>query len=196
MPALTQNSQLRRRSALLGLRGLTLAALLVAPSACTQSDSPRAQAADTVVVEARRIGQVLPALTVPTLVGDYATVGGAARQPVTLLNLWATFCAPCIAEFPALDSLHQRYKDRGLRVLAVSVDRGDAQVRAFMMAHPVAFRIGRDPAGTITAALSNETLPQNILISADGRVLFRTVGDGNAMPLALIAAIDASLRAP
>ena len=121
---------------------------------------------------------------------------GAARQPVTLLNLWVTFCAPCIAEFPALDSLHQRYKDRGLRVLAVSVENGDAQVRAFLMAHPIAIRIGRDPTGTLTAALANESLPQTVLISEDGRVLFWSDGFGNEIPPALIAAIDSSLRAP
>jgi thiol-disulfide isomerase/thioredoxin len=132
-------------------------------------------------------------LTVPTFSGKSATVGGPARQEVTLINLWATFCGPCIQEFPALEAVHQRYAPRGLRVLAVSVDRGDAEVKAFLMSHPVTFQIGRDPSGTVSTAIANATLPQNVLVSADGRILYRSEGFGGEMPAALLAAIDSAV---
>ncbi len=160
--------------------------------ACTARDTARGPAGDTVVVESQRIGQRLPRLTVATFSPDSATIGGTVPQPVTLVNLWATFCGPCIAELPALVALQQRYAARGLRVLAVSEDRGDAEVKAFILRHPLSLPIGRDPTGIITAALANTTLPQNVLLAADGRVLYRTYGLGPDLP-ALDTAIDAAL---
>jgi thiol-disulfide isomerase/thioredoxin len=172
---------------------VVLAASLLGLMACGPADSPRGRATDTVVVESRRVGQRLPALTVPTFSGDSATIGGAAHQAVTLVNLWATYCGPCIAEFPALEALRERYEQRGLRVLAVSVDRGDAEVKAFLMGHPVNFRVGRDPTERVSAALANTALPQTVLVSTDGRVLYRSEGFGKELPAALFAAIDAAL---
>lgn len=157
-------------------RSVALAVVSGALIACTSADSPRADGGDTVVLESQRIGQRLPRLTVATFSPDSATIGGLEPQPVTLVNLWATYCGPCIEEMPALEALQQRYAERGLRVLAVSVDRGDAEVKAFLLQRPLALPIGRDPDGTITAALANTALPQNVLLAADGRVLYRATG--------------------
>jgi thiol-disulfide isomerase/thioredoxin len=52
----------------------------------------------------------------------------AFRGRVVLLNFWATWCAPCIREMPALDRLQAELGDQGLTVLAVSQDRGGAKV--------------------------------------------------------------------
>jgi thiol-disulfide isomerase/thioredoxin len=58
---------------------------------------------------------------------------------VVLLNFWATWCAPCIREMPSLDRLQAALEDRGLAVLAVSIDRGGAKV-----VRPFAKRLGLD----------------------------------------------------
>jgi thiol-disulfide isomerase/thioredoxin len=177
--------------------GLSAAfALAAALTACEPASAPPARVADTVVVESRRVGHRLPALTVATFSPDSATIGGSALQPVTLLNLWSTTCGPCIEELPSLVALHARYARLGLRVLAVSVDRGDGEVKAFLLRYPVTFPIGRDPDGHIAEALASTSLPQNVLISADGRVLFRETSFGTTMPKALMTAIEASLRGP
>ena len=164
----------------LGYAWILFALTLLSASAtsCTPTNAPPARAADTVVVESQRVGQRLPRLTVATFSPDSVTIGGATPQPVTLLNLWSTYCGPCIAEMPALAALEQRYSTHGLRVIAVSVDRGDAEVKAFLLRYPLSLPIGRDPAGTITAALANTALPQNVLVAADGRVLYRANGLG------------------
>ena len=173
-------------------RCLALAILSGALTACTSADTPRARVADSVVVESQRTGQRLPRLTVATFSPDSATIGGSGPQPVTLVNLWATYCGPCIEEMPALAALHERYAKRGLRVLAVSVDRGDAEVKAFLLRYPLSLPIGRDPAGTISAALANTALPQNVLLAADGRVLYRANALGPGVS-PLDTAIDAAL---
>lgn len=171
---------------------LALAASMAALSSCASADSSQLRVADSAVVESQRVGQLLPRLSVATFSSDSATIGGAAPQPITLVNLWATYCGPCIEEMPALAALQQRYAKRGLRVLAVSVDRGDAEVKAFLLKYPLSLRIGRDPTGTITAAIANTALPQNLLIDADGRLLYRAnaLGSG-ATPLD--TAIDLAL---
>jgi thiol-disulfide isomerase/thioredoxin len=171
---------------------LAFAVLSGTLTSCAAVDAPRARIADTVVLESQRIGQRLPRLTLATFSRDSATVGGAEPQPVTLLNLWATYCAPCIAEMPALEAIQRHYAERGLRVLAVSTDQGDAVVKAFLLRNPLSLPIGRDPTGAVTAALANTVLPQNVLLAADGRVLYRTFGLGPDAR-ALTSAIDAAL---
>ena len=54
---------------------------------------------------------------------------------VTLVNFWATWCAPCRAEMPALDALHAKYQDQGFQVATINLDAGDdgiAKAKAFM----------------------------------------------------------------
>jgi thiol-disulfide isomerase/thioredoxin len=172
--------------------GALLAACVI--TSCKPTDQRTSHVADTVVVERLRVGQRLPPLTIPTLGPDSLTIGGAQPQPVTLLNVWATWCGPCIAEMPALTALQQRFASRGLRVAAVSVDLGDAEVKAFLMRTPLTMPIGRDPAWTTTAALGDRALPQNVLISSDGRVLYRAP-PLTLKPSPLDSAIEAALSA-
>jgi thiol-disulfide isomerase/thioredoxin len=71
-----------------------------------------------------------------------ADIVAAAQSPgaqVTLVNVWATWCAPCREEFPDLLRLEQTYRDRGLRLLLVSADFEDQliEARRFLAAHGV-----------------------------------------------------------
>lgn len=47
---------------------------------------------------------------------------GTQKGKVTLVNLWATWCKPCVHEMPALEKLHQNYQDKGVRIIALSID--------------------------------------------------------------------------
>jgi thiol-disulfide isomerase/thioredoxin len=94
-----------------------------------------------------------------------------------LLNLWATWCAPCVKELPTLDRLA---RERRLPVVAVSEDMAPrASVLAFMKAHRIStLKAYQDPKMELSAALGPDTvLPTSILIDADGREVWRYVGD-------------------
>lgn len=68
----------------------------------------------------------------PVQVVDGAGLKKAVTGPkgkVTVVNLWATWCAPCVAEFPSLVKLHNTYKSRGLRFVSVSVDEPEDKAK-------------------------------------------------------------------
>jgi thiol-disulfide isomerase/thioredoxin len=162
-------------------------------AACRSEQSGGAPASAATFVSAA-VGAAAPAFTVATLGGDSVRVGGSARQPVTLVNVWATWCGPCKAEFPELQALHTTYAPRGLRVLAISIDSdGDAEVAASAKSMGATFLIGRDPADLVRGQYAAVGIPESWLISADGRLLWRHSG---AIPLgdrAVRTAIDAAL---
>ncbi|HEX6073024.1 MAG TPA: TlpA disulfide reductase family protein, partial [Sphingomicrobium sp.] len=98
-----------------------------------------------------------------------------------LVNLWATWCAPCVKELPTLDRLSQSHaKDGSLGVIAVSQDMGpQPSVEAFL----ARLKVGdlgayHDPKMSLSGWLGPDTvLPTSILYDAKGREVWRYVGD-------------------
>jgi hypothetical protein len=94
------------------------------------------------------------------------------RGKVVLLNFWATWCMPCRQEMPALETLYQRYKDAGLVVLAVNMDRlSTAGVEAFVQEVAVTFPIVLDPAWATAQTYRVLGLPTTYLIDRAGNVV-------------------------
>ena len=121
------------------------------------------------------VGAAVPQLSVRTLSGDSARMGPG--EPLTLLNIWATWCIPCQQEFPDLERLHQEFGARGLRVLAVSVDRtDDAPVHQFAEEHGATFLIGHDPSGGISTTYQAIGVPASYIVDARGRLVARQMG--------------------
>src|SRR5258705_2581910 len=98
-----------------------------------------------------------------------------------LVNLWATWCAPCVKELPTLDALAQSHDvDGGLGVIAISQDSGpQPSVVAFLKKLNVRdLGAYHDPHMALSGALGPDVvLPTSILIDADGREVSRYVGD-------------------
>ena len=99
------------------------------------------------------------------------------RGHVVVMNLWATWCAPCLAELPSLDRLHRALSRDGLVVLAVSVDERSSDVAGFAKARGLALEVLRDPAGAVAArALHVDAYPTTFVIDAAGRLRERYLG--------------------
>jgi len=139
------------------------------------------------------VGEPVPAVAVRTLGGDSARVGPG--EPLTLVNVWATWCVPCQREFADLERLHRDYAARGLRVLAVSIDKGsDDEVREFAREHGATFVIGRDPEDDVRTQLQSIGVPESYLVAADGRLLWRQIGAFPEGAAAARAAVERALE--
>jgi thiol-disulfide isomerase/thioredoxin len=100
------------------------------------------------------------------------------RGKVVLLNLWATWCAPCRKEMPALDRLEAKLGGPDFAVLAISIERGGvAKVRAFYGETGVkALRVYIDEQGEASAAIRSPAIPTSVLVAGDGREIGRLYG--------------------
>ncbi|MGZ2411854.1 thiol-disulfide isomerase/thioredoxin [Sphingomonas sp. F9_3S_D5_B_2] len=103
-----------------------------------------------------------------------AEVGGG--KPL-LVNLWATWCAPCVKELPTLDKLAQTSK--GVQVAAISQDFGPhASVEAFLTSRKITnLAAFQDSKMALSGALNAQILPTSILFDAKGQEVWRYVGD-------------------
>lgn len=120
-------------------------------------------------------GEKAPTATFQDDAGNAAALADFAGKPL-LLNLWATWCAPCVAEMPMLEELAKSAKDR-MAVIAVSQDLGDVKKVHDWMAkaglkalHPYT-----DPDNGLLDAY-NAALPTTILYDSEGREIWRVIG--------------------
>jgi thiol-disulfide isomerase/thioredoxin len=146
------------------------------PSGAAQS----AEAGPVKGVDRSHNGKAAPAATFNDPDGREISLADFHGSPV-LVNLWASWCAPCVKELPTLDKLAASHRDDGtLGVIAVSQDSGpQASVNAFL-AKLKTGDLGayHDPNMGLSAALGPETvLPTSILYDAQGREVWRYVGD-------------------
>lgn len=121
--------------------------------------------------------QALPAFTFKAEDGAVQSLD-AYKGKVVLLNLWATWCAPCVAEMPSLDRLQDAYGGQGFTVIALSLDRqGLEKVAPFYRRLGIAnLDIFLDENSRSMRALEAGTLPISLLIGRDGKALARLDG--------------------
>jgi len=129
--------------------------------------------------EIRRVepGSDAPAFeAVDLATGDRIDVGDFAGE-VVLLNVWATWCAPCEAEMPSIQRLHQELGPYGLRVVAVSVDRGDIDpVREWIQERSLTFTVLHDPTGQIEQTYQTTGVPESFVIDRHGVIVKKIIG--------------------
>ena len=101
------------------------------------------------------------------------------RGEVLVINLWATWCPPCVAELPTLDRLQGSLAEIGVRVLALSQDRGGAPVVARFYAQTGVQHLGiwLDPRGAAARALGARGLPTTLVVTREGREAMRLAGE-------------------
>ena len=119
----------------------------------------------------------------------------AFRGQVVFLNFWATWCPPCKEEMPSMERLHRRYKDRGLTMLAISIDSDGARgVGDFVQKHGLTFLIGLDPKLEVANAYGIRALPSTFLIDRDGNTSAIALGPRDWDGTVAYAAIESLLR--
>ena len=119
------------------------------------------------------VGAVAPDFRVVNVAtGKTVTLRTEYRDAVTLVNIWGTWCGPCVHEMPAMDSLFRALGSRGFRIAAVSVDeRALDDVRTFVAAHQISFDVLNDASGRIKEIYHTTGVPESFLIDRTGHIV-------------------------
>ncbi len=119
---------------------------------------------------------VAPEFVLPDLSGAPVRLSDHEGK-VILLNFWATWCPPCRAEMPSMETLYQAYRNQGLVILAISSDRaGRSVVESFVQDRGVTFPILLDPDGEVFAQYGVRGLPTSYLLDRRQRVFSADIG--------------------
>ncbi len=93
-----------------------------------------------------------------------------------LLNFWATWCAPCRIEMPALERLHQELAGRGLRVVGVDIGEETGDVRRFVEETGITFEIVIDHDLSTGRVYAARSLPMTYILDPEGTIVARAIG--------------------
>jgi thiol-disulfide isomerase/thioredoxin len=125
----------------------------------------------------------LPTLALQGLDGAPAELHALVKGQPAVVNLWASWCAPCRVEMPAFAAAQQR--ERGVRVLFVNQGEDAATVRRFLAAQPFTLDgVWLDRASSLGPAIGSTGLPTTLFVDAQGRVVERHFGMLTAASLA------------
>jgi len=99
------------------------------------------------------------------------------RGKVVLLNFWATWCKECVEEIPSLNSAIEKYKDQGLVVLGISIDREWKPIEKLLKTTPMQYPVLLDHTGAVfVGSYTIVRLPSSILINRDGFIIRKIPG--------------------
>jgi thiol-disulfide isomerase/thioredoxin len=130
------------------------------------------------VVVAKR-GEPMPPLQLPDLAGRTFVIPATWAGRPLLINVWASWCGPCIDEMPELQRFSAQQGAQGVQVIGIALDEPQA-VRDFLTRVPVRYPILIDPPGPADAGVRlgnlRGVLPYSVLIGADGRLLKQRAG--------------------
>ncbi len=115
-------------------------------------------------------GRIAPNFRLPDLEGRYVSLE-EYRGKVVIVNIWATWCPPCVAEAPSLNKLNSMLNADDFKLLAVSIDDlGERAVKPFMAKHSLDFPVLVDPDKEIMKLYGVSAVPESFIIKRDGTI--------------------------
>ena len=131
------------------------------------------------------LGTEAPAFTISDLRGEPVSLENH-RGRVVLVNIWATWCGPCIVEMPSMQRLYEQLENEPFDILAVSVDAAEGErdpagnpggdVARFAREHGLTFQILQDASGRIQQTYRTTGVPESFLIGKDGVIYKKIAG--------------------
>lgn len=121
-----------------------------------------------------RIGSEAPDFTVQD--DQHKVALDQFRGKIVVLNFWATWCPPCVEEMPSLVNLQRRLKDRGVTVLAVSVDVDESAYNRFLKDHGIDLLTVRDPDHKSSDLYGTFKFPETYVVDREGKMRRKFIG--------------------
>ncbi len=138
-------------------------------------------------VESRMVGEELPYFDLPPAMEGAEGVSNAtfADGKPRLLNIWASWCLPCIAEAPHLESL----KEQGAEIVGVAIRDRPEDIARFLARHGNPYsRIGRDDLSEVQLAIGSSGVPETFVIDGKGVIRYQHIGDIRADDVSVLLA--------
>ena len=109
----------------------------------------------------------MPEIGLKDLQGNLVTAK-SLKGKVVIIDFWATWCVPCKDELPVLEKLYSRYKDRGLVIIAVSVDKDLAKVRRFLKKMQLTLPVVHDGDHQVSGRYKPPRMPSSYVADQNG----------------------------
>lgn len=93
------------------------------------------------------------------------------RGKGVMLNFWATYCRPCETEMPFMQSLYPEYKDKGIEIVAVSLDSNEFVIQRFIEKYDLTFPIPHDTKREVMDLYKVGPIPSTFFINPDGEIV-------------------------
>lgn len=163
----------------LGIKRLWLTALmpLAALVAWTTTTQDARAAPPSNGYQVLALSPRVPAGAFPSVDINGRALTTGAGKPVVLLNFWASWCPPCLAEMPSLEVLSQREGPQRLRVVAVNFKESSASVQGFVERNGVGLPVALDPQGEIAKRWGVKVFPSTVVLDASGRARWLVRGE-------------------
>lgn len=141
--------------------------------------SPASTSAPAPGMAVAGVDDPLPALALPDLDGKIVDLRTRFAGKPMLINVWASWCGPCVKEMPELERFSREQGANGIQVVGLALDTPEA-VREFLAKVPVGYPIVLDTPGPADASVrlgnARGLLPYSVLVGADGRIAKRKLG--------------------
>jgi thiol-disulfide isomerase/thioredoxin len=131
--------------------------------------------------------------SLPLLNGRTAKLS-AYKGKVVLLNFWATWCPPCRAEMPSMETFYQRFKDQGLEILAVNGGEDTATVQDFLQNNRYSFPVLMDTRNEVNGIYEIKAIPTTFILDREGKIIVMIVGSLRWDDPKIIAAMETLLK--
>ena len=120
-------------------------------------------------VKVLAVGDKAPDFELVDLEGNKQRLSDYKGEGV-FLNFWGTWCGPCKKEMPYMESQHNAFEEKGVRILAVNIQESDLKVKAFRDQYGLTFPIAIDKDKSVLEAYNVIPLPTTFLIDKDGKI--------------------------
>lgn len=123
-------------------------------------------------------GRSAPGFKLENVQGDYVSLKDELGNGPVLLSFWATWCKPCIEEMTKYKDLYKDYKDKGLKVLAISIDdeRTVAKVKPFVRSKNYPFPVLLDTNSEVARKYYAQNIPYSVLLDKSGNIVYTHLG--------------------
>lgn len=172
-----------KNSAVLIISVIAAVTLALLTTGCGDSSTE-----NTTVTTGLMKGQRAPDFTLQDLDGNSVTLASFQNKHPVCLVFWATWCPHCITDIPFLKKIHNKYHEKGLRILAVDIAANDpiSRVKAFRKKYNIPYTILYDAQNSVSRLYSITGVPVSIIIDKSGIIRFR----GYKLPESIPSLLD------